>query len=284
MERETNQHLEPRKKKKVLWIVIVVLLLAAATAVGVVFMMDYINNQPTTYIDENGDKVTTLSRNEMEEAYEDGVSYFEEKNYENAIMELRQVTDKSSKYEEAQQVYVEAMEAYANKWIGQAEVQLESENYEAALAIVESGMDLLGEDAAKYGKIRDILETLKADMLAHMAEAEKKQDYTQAFFCVRIVKECLPEDVEAQTNYDRLHAMSTAQTALAEAEAYVEDEIWNRPLRFWKMRWRKSETTELPQTKSQRFMKTTRKTILSSSMNRSVPRRRSLNMSRLLNC
>lgn len=222
---QPTQEIAPKNKGMKKWgLVIGASVVLICIAVGTLLLINYVNDQPTTYIDANGNELQTLSRNEMAAAYELGLKYYEQGSYENAITELSKVTDKSSRYEAAQSVKSQAMAAYATKLIEQSSAYLESGSYETALGLVESGMALMGDDANLYGQVQSILNALKLDMVNQATDAEKNEKYAEAFSYIQVAAAFLPDDMEIQTIYVRLEAMAVAEAALADAERYMDGE------------------------------------------------------------
>lgn len=217
--KQTTEIETPKKKKKTGVIVGVVAAVAvlAAGGIGVVYLMD----QPTTYVDEQGNTVQTLTRSEMADAYTLGIQYYEQGNYENAIAELDKVTKKSSKYEEAQAMMVAAMTAYKDGLIEKSNAYCTNEDFEMALSLLETGTALLGENTDLLAQRQVVLNQLKLNHIQKATAAEQDGEYAQAFAYIQTAAAFLPEDIELQGLYTRLDAMASMAVALQDAENYA---------------------------------------------------------------
>ena len=212
---------EPPKKKKKTGLIIgaaVAVLTVGGIGFGVVTGMQ---DQPTTYVDNQGNTVQTLSRNEMEDAYTLGMQYYEQGNYESAIAELNKVTNKSGKYEEAQAAMVAAMTAYKDGLIEKSESYCASGNFEMALSILESGTALLGDNNDLMVQQKNVLNQLKIDHINKASDAEQSGDYATAYSYIQTALAFLPDDIELEGLYSRLEAMTAMTTALQDAENYA---------------------------------------------------------------
>lgn len=217
---QPTTEIEPPKKKKKTGIIIGVVaavVVLAAGGIGIAYMSD----QPTTYVDEQGNTVQTLTRSEMEDAYTLGVQYYEQGNYENAIAELNKVTKKSGKYEEAQSTMVAAMTAYKDGLIEKSDAYCNNGDFEMALSLLETGTALLGENTDLLAQQQNVLNKLKLDHINKSTEAEQSGDYATAFSYVQTALAFLPDDIELEGLYSRLEAMTTMATALQDAENYA---------------------------------------------------------------
>lgn len=218
-DKQTTEIETPKKKKKTGVIIGVVAAVAVLAAGGLGGM--YLLEQPTTYVDENGNTVQTLTRSEMADAYTLGVQYYEQGNYENAIAELDKVTKKSSKYEEAQATMVAAMTAYKDGLIEKSNAYCANEDFETALSLLETGTALLGENTDLLAQRQVVLNQLKLNHIQKATAAEQDGEYAQAFAYIQTAAAFLPEDVELKGLYTRLDAMASMAVALQDAENYA---------------------------------------------------------------
>ena len=195
---------------------------ALAVVVGGIVLVSKLTSgpEPGTYIGDDGEIIQVLSKEEMEAAYDLGVQYAEQGDYEEAIEELNKVSEYSNKYKDAQKAIAAAINDYKNAIIEKANNALTNKNYENAFAMIDTGVVALG-DNAEFAAARDnILKNLKEDYMARAEEYETAEDYTKALECVNFALAYSPNDYELIGVQSRINAANTAKKALDKAAEY----------------------------------------------------------------
>ena len=177
-----------------------------------------------TFLNEDGELVTILSKNEMEEAYELGVQYAAAGNYEEAIVELEKVTEKSRLYKDAQEALAQTRENYKNDLIGKAQENGSKGDYETALNILDTGVAALGDNEDFTNTHEEILNALKADYVGKAEASENEEAYNDAILALQTALTFIPNDEELTGKITVLTAINAAETALKNAEKYKANE------------------------------------------------------------
>jgi len=221
MTQPTTTEITPPKKKKKVGLLIggiaAAVVVLAASGYGIYYMMDI----PQTTVDANGNTIQLLTRGEMEDAYELGVQYYESGNYESAISELDKVTNKSGKFDEAQEMINAARTAYKEDLLAKVDSYSASGGYETALSMLETGKMVLDADSELELYKQNVLNTLKIDHINKATAAEQHSEYAEAFSYIQTALAFLPEDAELKGLYERLDYMATAAAAVSEAESLI---------------------------------------------------------------
>jgi len=211
----------PKKKKKGL-IAIVVAVCVVAIGIGgfTVYQKLFAGPEPGIYLDENGNEYEVLSKEAMEEAYNLGVQYAEQGEYQEAIDEFNKVSEYSGKYDEAQKAIEKAKADYQIALIDKATEYTANKDYEKAFSMIDTGVAALG-DNAKFKEAKDVvLAALKVDYVARAEEQEKSENYEKALECINLVLTYLPEDYEVKGMQSRVNAANVAKKALEKAVEY----------------------------------------------------------------
>lgn len=216
-----DEHNKPKKKKKGL-IAAVAAVCVVALGIGgfTVYQKFFAGPEPGIYLDENGNEYEVLSKEAMEEAYNLGVQYAEQGEYQDAIDEFNKVSEYSGKYEEAQKAIEKAKTDYQTALIEKATEYTTNKDYEKAFSMIDTGVAALG-DNAKFKEAKDeVLAALKVDYVARAEEQEKSENYDKALECINLVLTYLPDDYEVKGMQSRVNAANVAKKALEKAADY----------------------------------------------------------------
>ena len=216
-----DEHNKPKKKKKGLIAVVAAVCVVALGIGGVtVYQKFFAGPEPGIYLDENGNEYEVLSKEAMEEAYNLGVQYAEQGEYQDAIDEFNKVSEYSGKYDEAQKAIEKAKADYQTALIDKATEYTTNKDYEKAFSMIDTGVAALG-DNAKFKEAKDaVFAALKVDYVARAEEHEKSENYDKALECINLVLTYLPDDYEVKGMQSRVNAAKVAKKALEKAAEY----------------------------------------------------------------
>lgn len=121
----------------------------------------------------NGTSSSGQTKAESNTAYEQGVSCYNSGDYENAIMMLSAVAENSKHYDEAQEMLASASANYSADIISTASAYVEKQEHEVALALLQSALAVLPEDAELQNALNRTFDEYKTQVCSTaIAEAD----------------------------------------------------------------------------------------------------------------
>lgn len=127
-----------------------------------------------------------------DETYELGLFYFERGDYEEAIQTLKEVTNSSGAYVEAQKLLAETTDQYRAGLIDTANTYVEKDDYKLAIDILNTGLLIIPEDTELLQTIKDYsLEYTNTVRTTAIADAESyvaEQDYENAITGITVLR------------------------------------------------------------------------------------------------
>lgn len=228
-----DEHNEPKKSKKGL-IGAVAGICVVALGIGgfAVYQNLFTGPESGIYLDENGNEYEILSQDAMEEAYNLGVQYAEQGEYQDAIDEFNKVSEYSGKYKDAQAALEKAKTDYQTALIEKSNTYTENKEYEMAFAMIDTGVVALG-DNAKFKEAKDsVLAALRLDYVAKAEEYENAENYDKSLECISLVLTYLPDDYEVKGMQSRVNAANVAKTSLEKAAEYRYNSEYSKLFSF----------------------------------------------------
>lgn len=136
-------------------------------------------------------------------AYKNGTTFFEEKNYREAIVELSKVLTKDSNYKDAMKKKQKAIELYKEHVLNTAKKFVKEEEHQKAIDILSSAVEILTKDS-------DLLAELNTIQKKHIAKFIEEADaiftdYTKYEDALNIIQSALqscPEDEQLKQERD----------------------------------------------------------------------------------
>ncbi len=119
-----------------------------------------------------------------DETYELGLFYFERGDYEEAIQTLKEVTNSSGAYVEAQKLLAEATGQYRAGLMNTANTYVEKDDYKLAIDILNAGLLVIPEDTELLQTIEgyssEYTNTVRTTAIADAETYAAEQDYENA--------------------------------------------------------------------------------------------------------
>lgn len=149
---------------------------------------------------------------ESELAYENGNQYYEDGDYENAIIEFSKIPETDERYEEAQSKLNEMYPLYISSVTEQADALISSADYEKALTLLNTALSILPSDIdlTSLNELKEkSLENYKSSVLSNVTALLSEKEYTAAL-------EAIENAIAVDDNSDFQSAKATVE------EQYVE--------------------------------------------------------------
>ncbi len=154
--------------------------------------------------------------------YEQAVALEESGEYLDAIECLEQIPPESDLYSDAQDMIEKSTQEYKATVIEKVEAYLDSENYVAAISLVESALTVLEDDDDLEKLYQD---AVRSDVLASAEVYIQEGDLVTALSIIEDGLEKLPTDIELQDKYAEVFSEYRdviCQDAITAAKDYVE--------------------------------------------------------------
>jgi len=154
-----------------------------------------------------------VSRN----AYQAAQTYITNQDYENAIKELRNVTDKDKNYSSAQQQLTSSITSYKDNTFAKVGDYETANNYDDALSFLDKAQDLLPNDVDISSRINVCktkqnnfnIEEIKRQITESKQNAENTKNYTEEINILKLLQQKNPDNADltkAITDLQNSHA------------------------------------------------------------------------------
>lgn len=157
-------------------------------------------------------KVT--SQNDSNLAYEQGITYYENGDYENAIKELTKIANGNSNYNDAQEKLKALYPQYVTSVSQEAKEYIAARDYEKALSILSVALQILpkeGVDTSELTTLKDSCSgSYRQSIISKVTNLINKENYVEA---INLATEALAID----DNEELRNAKSTAETQYIES-------------------------------------------------------------------
>ena len=170
-----------------------------------------------------------IALNKSKENFESGERYFTSGDYEDAIEYFGRVSENSAYYEQAQTMIASAISQYRAEMLDNARSRVQAGDYVGAIALLETALDVISEDAEITAAIdayrSEYFATVKNDALTRSTNLSADGDFIQAMEILRNALDIIGDDAELQRAYDSC-VSSYVEHVTYEVNAIL-DEDWN---------------------------------------------------------
>lgn len=171
----------------------------------------------------NGD----LSRADMAEAYEQGMTYYNSKDYASAIVELSKVSAESKYYDEASAILQEAVAIYSDDALSKASAYANVGDYKMACSILENALQVVPANSALTAELASYQETIKDQLRSSTLEAVEgsiaENDYPTAIQTLSDALEELSSDIELNALFEK-YKSKYRDMIIAQADEALEND------------------------------------------------------------
>lgn len=154
----------------------------------------------TSYVHDHRAVNGDLSRADMTEAYEQGVTFYDSGDYALAIAELGKVSAESKYYDEAAEILQEAVTAYSADALSKASVYTNSSDYKMACSILENALQVVPTNSTLTAELASYQEAFRNQLRSSTLEAVEdsiaENDYPTAIQTLLVALDELSSDVE----------------------------------------------------------------------------------------
>lgn len=206
--REKAMEVPARQRKTVISIIAAVVVVV----VTIVFIFSFNANKPLS----NG-----MTQDQGDTILAEGVAYYEDGNFEQAIECLTQLPSDSKQHEKAQSIIEKSMQEYKAAIIEKATNYVDVGNYDAAISLIKNAETFLPNDS-DLGKLYQ--DTYRTSVLASAESYIENGDLSVAMSVLESGLKALPNDVVLQDKYAAVFAEYKAlvcQNAISAANEYV---------------------------------------------------------------
>lgn len=155
-----------------------------------------------------------IALNKSKENFESGERYFTSGDYEDAIEYFGRVSENSAYYEQAQTMIASAISQYRAEMLDNARSRVQAGDYVGAIALLETALDVISEDAEIAAAIdayrSEYFATVKNDALTRSTNLSADGDFIQAMEILRNALDIIGDDAElsfmleqCQTDYEK---------------------------------------------------------------------------------
>lgn len=170
-----------------------------AAIIVIVVVASYAHNHRAV----NGD----LSRADMAEAYEQGMTYYNSKDYALAIAELGKVSAESKYYDEASAILQEAVAIYSDDALSKASAYANAGDYKMACTILENALQVVPANSALTAELASYQETFRNQLRSSTLEAVEssiaENDYPTAVQTLSSTLDVLNSDIELNALFEK---------------------------------------------------------------------------------
>lgn len=170
-----------------------------------------------------------IALNKSKENFESGERYFTSGDYEDAIEYFGRVSENSAYYEQAQTMIASAISQYRAEMLDNARSRVQAGDYVGAIALLETALDVISEDAEITAAIdayrSEYFATVKNDALTRSTNLSADGDFVEAMDILRNALDIVGDDAELQRAYDSC-VSSYVEHVAYEVNAIL-DEDWN---------------------------------------------------------
>lgn len=170
-----------------------------------------------------------IALNKSKENFESGERYFTSGDYEDAIEYFGRVSENSAYYEQAQTMIASAISQYRAEMLDNARSRVQAGDYVGAIALLETALDVISEDAEIAAAIdayrSEYFATVKNDALTRSTNLSADGDFVEAMNILRNALDIVGDDAELQRAYDSC-VSSYVEHVTYEVNAIL-DEDWN---------------------------------------------------------
>ena len=170
-----------------------------------------------------------IELNKSKENFESGERYFTSGDYEDAIEYFGRVSENSTYYEQAQTMIASAISQYRAEMLDNARSRVQAGDYVGAIALLETALDVISEDAEITAAIdayrSEYFATVKNDALTRSTNLSADGDFVEAMDILRNALDIVGDDAELQRAYDSC-VSSYVEHVAYEVNAIL-DEDWN---------------------------------------------------------
>ena len=170
-----------------------------------------------------------IALNKSKENFESGERYFTSGDYEDAIEYFGRVSENSTYYEQAQTMIASAISQYRAEMLDNARSRVQAGDYVGAIALLETALDVISEDAEITAAIdayrSEYFATVKNDALTRSTNLSADGDFVEAMDILRNALDIVGDDAELQRAYDSC-VSSYVEHVAYEVNAIL-DEDWN---------------------------------------------------------
>lgn len=190
-----------------------------ATIIVIVVVASYAHNHRAV----NGD----LSRADMAEAYEQGMMYYNGKDYASAIVELGKVSMESKYYDEASAILQEAVAIYSDDALSKASVYANAGDYKMACVILENALQVVPANSTLTAELTSYQETFRNQLRSSTLEAVEdsiaENDYPTAIQTLSSTLDVLNSDIELNALFEKYRS-EYRDMIIAQADNSLENE------------------------------------------------------------
>ena len=190
-----------------------------AAIVVIVVVASYAHNHRPV----NGD----FSRADMAEAYEQGVAYYNSKDYASAIAELGKVSAESKYYDEASAMLQEAVAIYSDDALSKASTYASTGDYKMACSILENALQVIPANSALTEELASYQETFRDQLRTSTLEAVEgsiaEDDYPAAIQTLSAALDELSGDIELNALLEK-YSGEYRDMIITQADAALESE------------------------------------------------------------
>ena len=195
-ENQQKSAIEPKKQIKKLAGILVGIIVVIIAAISI---SSYLYNHGAV----NGD----LSRADMAAAYEQGMLYYENKDYSSAIAELSKISSESKYYNDAMTTLENATFIFCSDAISTAATYARNEDYKTAYSIIKKALHVVPEDSSLTTELASYRESYKDQLRNFTLESTNgyiaNGDYPSAIQAIQATLEELSGDIELDALYDK---------------------------------------------------------------------------------
>lgn len=170
-----------------------------------------------------------------DKTYELGLFYFERGDYEEAIQTLKEVTNSSGAYVEAQKLLAEATDQYRAGLMNTANTYMEKDDYKLAIDILNAGLLVIPEDTELLQTIEDYsseyTNTVRTTAIADAETYAAEQDYESAIKSIWAARDKVGTNVELDALQEK-YLEEYKNFAIVRAEELFNNEGYEAAIQF----------------------------------------------------
>lgn len=190
-----------------------------AAIIVIVVVASYAHNHRAV----NGD----LSRADMAEAYEQGMTYYNSKDYASAIAELGKVSAESKYYDEASAILQEAVAIYSDDALSKASAYANVGDYKMACSILENALQVVPANSTLTAELTSYQETIRDQLRSSTLEAVEgsiaENDYPAAIQTLSDALDELSSDIELNALFEK-YKSEYRDMIIAQADKTLEND------------------------------------------------------------
>lgn len=228
-----NDHFAEKKRKLATVLVGVV----AIVGIGIWGVFTDASNLEYAVRSDRALLTSTANGKQIDEAYELGQFYYEKGEFEQAIKMLREVSENSDDYVEAQKLLMDAVIGYRASLMVIAGAYVERSDYTLAINILSSGLDVIPDDSELTRAIEDYsleyTDTIRTEAITKAEAYAMEQNYADALITIQNTIADIGSDAELSALSDS-YMTSYKEDILMQADASLNTDGYLRAIEIVK--------------------------------------------------